>query len=65
MKTEISEKKAGFQKGDVIVALEGFSGRITESELIGRLLRDRQPGDKVKATVLRGADRVELALPVQ
>jgi len=58
-------KKAGFQKGDVIVKLEGFPGRVTESELIGRLLRDRQPGDKLKATVLRGTERIELALPVQ
>ncbi len=57
-------KKAGFQKGDVIVSLEGIKGRLTESELIGRLL-ERPAGDKVKAVVLRGETRSELLLPVQ
>ncbi len=57
-------KKAGFQKGDVIVTLDGISGRLSESELIGRLL-ERPAGDKVKAVVLRGETRSELMLPVQ
>ena len=59
-------KKAGFQKGDVIVAMAGSSARETEGELIGRLLRDFKPGDEVKATVLRNnGERVELKLPTQ
>jgi hypothetical protein len=58
-------KKAGFQKGDVIVELDGAGKRITEGELIGDLLRTHQPGEKLKTTVLRGKERVELALPAQ
>jgi len=58
-------KKAGFQKGDVIVALDGAAGRVTESELIGRLLQKHLPGEQLKATVLRGQQRVELNLPMQ
>ena len=58
-------KKAGFQKEDVIVQIEGVSGRITEGEVIGHLLQKHQAGEKVKATVLRGTERVELSLPVQ
>jgi hypothetical protein len=58
-------RKAGFQKGDVIVALENFSGRVSESELLGRVLQRHQPGDKLKATILRGTERLELELPVQ
>jgi serine protease Do len=58
-------KKAGFQKGDVLVSVDGISGQISESELIGRLLEKHQPGDNVKTTVLRGKDRIELSLPIQ
>lgn len=58
-------KNAGFQKDDVIVQLDGVTGRITESELLGHLLEKRVPGDRVKATVLRGTERLELSLPMQ
>lgn len=58
-------KKAGFQKDDVIVAIDGSSTRMTESELIGRLLEKYQPGEKVPATVLRGGQRIDLSLPMQ
>jgi len=58
-------KIAGFQKDDVIVQIAGESKRITESELIGHLLQNHQVGEKVKATVLRGSERVELSLPMQ
>lgn len=58
-------KNAGFQKDDVLVELNGKSARITEGELIGQLLQQTKPGEKLKATVLRGDKRVELLLPMQ
>ena len=58
-------KNAGFQKDDVIVELDGKSDHITEGELIGQLLKNHQPGEKAKAVVLRGEQRVELQLPMQ
>ena len=58
-------KKAGFQKEDVIVAIDGLTKRTSESELIGYLLLKRQPGERVKATVLRGAERLEFSFPMQ
>ena len=58
-------KNAGFQKDDIIVEIDGIAKRLTEGELIGHLLRTHQPGEKVKATVLRGDRRVELSLPMQ
>jgi S1-C subfamily serine protease len=58
-------KNAGFVKEDVITELDGSSARITESGLIGKLLKDHKDGDRVKATVLRGDKRVELMLPIQ
>lgn len=58
-------KKAGFRKDDVLVAVDGIAERTTESALIGHLMKEHVPGDKVKATVLRGNERVELILPIQ
>ncbi len=58
-------KNAGFQKEDIIVELDGSSARTTEGELLGALLQAHQPGEKVKAVVLRGDERVELMLPIQ
>jgi len=58
-------KKAGFQKDDVIISLDGSSAKTSESEIIGRLLRKYQPGEKVQATVLRGTERLDLSLPIQ
>jgi serine protease Do len=58
-------KKAGFKKDDVLVSLDGIDHKLSESELIGHLLHKHQPGDKVKAVVLRGQERMDLLLPLQ
>jgi hypothetical protein len=58
-------KKAGFQKEDVIVGIDGLGDRISEGELIGKLLQRHAPGKSVKATVLRGNRRIEISLPMQ
>ena len=58
-------KKAGFKKEDVIIELDGTKERITESQLIGRLLEKNSPGQKLKATVLRGDQKLELFIPLQ
>lgn len=59
-------KKAGFQKDDVIVELDGQTSRVSESELLGRLLVKYQPGEQVKAAVLRGSgERKEFSLLMQ
>lgn len=58
-------KTAGFLKDDVLIAVDGVSRRMTESELIGYLLTKYLTPQRLKATVLRGAGRVELLLPVQ
>lgn len=58
-------KKAGFQKNDTIVEIDGVTARLTESELIGRLLDKYPAGEKVRATVLRNGQRLKLAYPMQ
>jgi S1-C subfamily serine protease len=63
--THAAAKKAGFKKDDVIVLLDGKSTRMTEGEMIGDMLQNHPPGDQVKATVMRGSDRMEFMLPIQ
>ncbi len=58
-------KNAGFQKDDVIVAIDGLKQRLTEGQLLGHLLQKHPMGDKISATVLRGQKRVDLTLPMQ
>lgn len=58
-------KKAGFQKDDVLVEIEGDAARRSESAWIGRLLAGHRPGDKVSVVVRRGAERIALELPMQ
>ena len=63
--THAAAKKAGFKKDDVIVLLDGKSTRLTEGEMIGDMLQNHLPGEQVKATVVRGSDRMEFLLPMQ
>jgi S1-C subfamily serine protease len=58
-------KKAGFQKGDVILAIEGIHGPIDESQLIGTLLSNHLSPTQLNATVLRDRQRLELRWPIQ
>lgn len=58
-------KKSGFLKDDIIVAFGGEAARVTEGELIGRVLAKTKIGETVDVTVLRGAERVTLKLPMQ
>ncbi|MBX7208383.1 MAG: PDZ domain-containing protein [Verrucomicrobiaceae bacterium] len=58
-------KKAGFQKDDIVVEIDGLSKSMSECQIIDHLLEKHPPGEKVKAVVLRGAERKVLELPVQ
>lgn len=58
-------KQAGFQQGDIVVAADGHTNRMTESALMTYLVNDKKPGDRVPMTVLRDGERLELALPIQ
>ena len=42
-----------------------MTNRTTEGELIGRLLQTRKAGENVDVTLLRGAERVTIKLPMQ
>ena len=58
-------KRAGFQPDDILVGVDGHSRRMAESQLLGRLLQSRFPGETVPVTVLRAGGRVALELPMQ
>jgi hypothetical protein len=58
-------KRAGFQQGDVIVEMDQRKDRMSEGGLIGRLLQTHRAGERVKAEVLRGEERIALELPMQ
>lgn len=58
-------KRAGFQKNDVLIEIDGISARRTETEMLAHLLQQRRPGDKVPVTVLRHGKRMNFLLPMQ
>ncbi len=58
-------KRAGFKVGDLIVSVDGQTRRLTESELLGYLIQNKMPGERVAVMVLRAGERVNLELPLQ
>jgi len=58
-------KNAGFQQGDVIVAVDGRTDVMTETAWMTWLVNAKKPGEKVAVTVLRDGKKLELVLPMQ
>jgi S1-C subfamily serine protease len=58
-------KKIGFREGDILVALDGNTSRRTESEWLTSLASSKKRGDQLRVKLRRGAEELELTLPVQ
>jgi hypothetical protein len=58
-------KNAGFQKGDVLVTVDGKSDLVTESQLMAAMVNLKRPGDSVPVVVLRDGKKIDLMLPIQ
>ncbi len=58
-------RNAGFQKDDIVIAFDGLSRRMSESELLAYALQKKRPGDEVEVIVLRDGARKTLTLPLQ
>lgn len=58
-------KKAGVQKGDVIVALDGSSAPLSETGFITYVLNHKLPGEPVKISLLRGEQRIDVSFAAQ
>jgi hypothetical protein len=54
-------KRAGFEKGDIIVSFDGTDARMTESELLAYALQRKHRGDGVLVAVIRGWNRTNLS----
>ncbi len=58
-------KRAGFQVGDILVEVDGLTGRLSESAYFGTLLQ-RHPGPAtLNAVILREGKRIPLKFPMQ
>lgn len=58
-------KKAGFQKGDILIDCDGQADRLTEGQWLERVLQTKKVGETMQVTVLRGTDKVKLQLSSQ
>jgi S1-C subfamily serine protease len=58
-------KRAGFRKGDVLVAFDGLTGTMSESDLLAYAVQRKRPGDEVAVTVLRDGRRETLRFALQ
>ena len=54
--------RAGIQRRDIIVEFAGNTDRMTESELLRRLLQREITGDTFELTVLRNGERLQMQL---
>ena len=52
--------KAGLEDYDVIVSIDGSDQ--ADSEVLGKALKDKEPGDTLKLTVLRGGEKLNFAV---
>jgi serine protease Do len=57
--------EAGFRYKDVIVAFDGQTRRMSESELLAYLLQKKLQPEQIPVTVLRAGERVHLTLAVE
>ncbi len=58
-------KKAGFRKGDVLVAFDGRTDLKRECDLLAYAVNAHPPGTTVAVKILRDGREVELTLPMQ
>lgn len=58
-------KNAGFKAGDIVIAFDGHTSRMNETDLLAYVLQERMRGTRVPVTVLRDGKRRELELRMQ
>jgi serine protease Do len=63
-KSAMTVQQAGVQKDDVILAVDGQTKAMTESEFLVHLRLTHGPQDSVRFTILRGSNRHELTVPM-
>jgi hypothetical protein len=53
-------KNAGVRNGDVIVAIDGSSARMRETDVLAYSVREKAPGDTIRLSILRGQEKKEI-----
>lgn len=57
--------RAGIRKGDVIVAFDGLTDRLSESDLLAHSVQKRRRGETVEVGVLRNGERKTFRIAMQ
>ena len=57
--------QAGFRRSDIVVNMDGQTGRMSETEILADLWKMKKPGDKIPVTVLRAGKPIDLELLVK
>jgi S1-C subfamily serine protease len=60
----VSPRKVGLLKGDVIVELDGRKDPLTESEFLAYLVQKKKPGDKAELAYVRGGQTAKVTIDV-
>ena len=58
-------KRAGFQKGDLVVSFDGQDDNMSTSQLLAYAAQNTKPGQQVPVVVVRDGSTRTLALPMQ
>jgi len=58
-------KRAGIQKGDILVDYNGHTDAKTPSEMLHTAMSEHQPGKRISLTVLRNGERKTMQVPLQ
>jgi serine protease Do len=58
-------KRAGFQKDDIIVEVDGRKDRMTETSFLAYAVQSKSIGQKVEIGLLRNGKRLDLSMPMQ
>jgi len=58
-------KRAGVQKDDILTGVDGRTERIRESDLLGRLMQEKKPGDRTAFTALRRGQTLQFTITAQ
>lgn len=58
-------KQAGVQQNDILIAVNGQSKRLTESDLLAHLAQTTKRGDQIQITVQRGNEKKDITLRMQ
>lgn len=58
-------KRAGFKKGDIIVAVDGRTDPMRETEFLAYTVQKKSPGDRLELTVVRDGERKSFSFEVK